>query len=90
MIKRTYTQARAELASLMDETTNNREIVIIERRGQEAVAMIAASELEGLTATAHLLRSPKNAQRLLSALQQALASDGERFSSQELKQAVGL
>jgi antitoxin YefM len=90
MIKRTYTQARAELASLMDETTNNREIVIIERRGQEAVAMIAASELKGLTETAHLLRSPKNAQRLLSALQQALAKDGERLSGQELKQAVGL
>jgi antitoxin YefM len=90
MIKRTYTQARAELASLMDSATNNREIIIIERRGQEAVAMIAASELEGLTETAHLLRSPKNAQRLLTALNRALENQGQTMPLEQLRQEIGL
>jgi antitoxin YefM len=90
MIKRTYTQARAELASLMDSATDNREIIIIERRGQEAVAMIAASELEGLTETAHLLRSPKNAQRLLTALNRALENQGQTMPLEQLRQEIGL
>jgi antitoxin YefM len=90
MIKRTYTQARAELASLMDSATENREVIIIERRGQEAVAMIAASELEGLTETAHLLRSPKNAQRLLTALNRALKNQGQTMPLEQLRQETGL
>lgn len=37
------------------------------------MALIAAEELEGLLETAHLLRSPRNAARLLSALERAQA-----------------
>lgn len=71
MIETTYTNARAKLASLLDEVTANREIAIIHRRGAEDVALIPADELRGLLETAHLLRSPKNAQRLMAALQRA-------------------
>lgn len=67
-IRKTYTQARAQLASLLDHVTNNRDIVIIQRRGAEDVALIAADELSSLLETAHLLRSPANAERLLTAL----------------------
>jgi antitoxin YefM len=67
-IQTTYTQARARLAALLDEVTNDREIVIIRRRGADDVALIAADELTGLLETAHLLRSPANAERLLAAL----------------------
>ena len=35
-------------------------------------ALIAAAELRGLMETAHLLRSPKNAERLLTALAREL------------------
>jgi antitoxin YefM len=72
MLKTTYTHARANFAGLCDEVTNNREIVIIDRRSGESVAMIAADELESLVETAHLMRSPKNAQRLLASLERAL------------------
>jgi len=68
-IQTTYSQARENLAQLMNKVTDNREAVIIRRRGKEDVAMIAASELSGLIETAHLLRSPKNAERLLDALE---------------------
>jgi len=67
-IQTTYTNARTKFASLIDEVTKNREVVIIQRRESEDVAMIAADELSGLLETAHLLRSPSNAQWLLSAL----------------------
>ena len=64
----TYTEARANLASLCDEVAASREALIIHRRGARGGALIAADELESLTETAHLLRSPKNARRLLTAL----------------------
>ena len=89
-IQTTYTQARANLASLWDEVTFNREIIIIERRGAEAVALISADELEGLMETAYLLRSPKNAERLLSALARAQQKEGTLQTIDELKREVGL
>jgi antitoxin YefM len=54
-----------------------REVVIIQRRSEEEVAMIAASELESLMETAYLLRSTANAERLLTALGRALKGEGE-------------
>ena len=86
----TYTQARANLAKLCDRVTGDQELVIIERRGREPVAMIAASELEGLLETAHLLRSPKNAQRLLAALQRAREGTVPPQSLEELRTELGL
>ena len=67
----TYTQARANLASLCNDVATTREAVIIHRRGANDVALVAADELDSLIETAHLLRSPKNARRLLTALQHA-------------------
>jgi antitoxin YefM len=70
-IETTYTHARANLKALLDEVTKNREQVVIRRREGDDVALIAADELRALLETAHLLRSPKNAPRLLQALQRA-------------------
>ena len=67
----TYTNARANLAALLKKVAADREIVIIDRRGSENVALVAESELSSLMETAHLLRSPKNARRLLTALRRA-------------------
>jgi antitoxin YefM len=71
MIKTTYSHARENLASLMNQVTNDREIAIITRRGSADVALVSADELSGLLETAHLLRSPANAKRLLTALRRA-------------------
>ncbi len=88
-IHTTYTQARAGLAKLLDRVANDREIVVIQRRGAEDVAMIAADELAAITETAHLLRSPKNAQRLLTALGRALRDETPPQNLDELYQEVG-
>lgn len=86
----TYTRARQSLAGLLDRVTKDREIVIIQRRGGEDVAMISADELASLTETAYLLRSPQNAERLLTALGRALKEEGAPYSIEELRREVGL
>jgi len=88
-IQTTYTNARAKFASLIDEVTKNREVVIIQRRGSEDVAMISADELSGLLETAHLLRSPNNTQRLLSALDRVRKGIGTPQTIDELRSEVG-
>ena len=55
----------------MDRVVANREVVMVRRRQGGDVALVAADELEGLLETVHLLRSPRNAARLLSALERA-------------------
>jgi len=89
-IQTTYTHARANLAALCDEVTANREVVIIHRRGAGDVALIAAEELSGLLETAHLLRSPKNAERLLTALARAQHRTLSPQSLDELCREAGL
>lgn len=86
----TYTQARARLAELCDRVAESRETVIITRRGAPDVALIAADELESLRETAHLLRSPRNAARLLTALNRALAEAGEPETVEVLRRELGL
>jgi antitoxin YefM len=70
-IETTYSQARQQLKSLMDRAVEDREVILVRRRSGRDVAMIAADELESLIETAHLLRSSRNAQRLLAALSRA-------------------
>ncbi len=89
-IQTTYSQARAHLASLLDQVVANRDVVVIQRRGAEDVALIAADELESILETAHLLRSPKNAERLLTALRRAQQRTLEPGAVDDLRAEVGL
>ncbi|BAZ31502.1 hypothetical protein NIES4074_39750 [Cylindrospermum sp. NIES-4074] len=65
------TDACNNLAELCEKVIADREVVIITRQDGENVALIAADELESLLETTYLLRSPKNAARLLTALERA-------------------
>ena len=85
----TYTNARAIFAKLCDEVASTREPVIIQRRGAEDVALVSAQELSGLIETAHLLRSPKNAERLLTALTRAQTQEMKPMSIEELRKEIG-
>jgi antitoxin YefM len=62
------TQAHANPEKLLDEVSLNNEVVIINRKNAENVVLVSESEFSSLLETAHLLRSPKNSQRLLKAL----------------------
>ncbi|HEX3683948.1 MAG TPA: type II toxin-antitoxin system prevent-host-death family antitoxin [Bryobacteraceae bacterium] len=67
----TYTSLRKNLASVLDRVVDQQETVIVRRKGARDVALVPASELAGLIETAHLMRSPRNARRLLTALRRA-------------------
>lgn len=90
MIETTYSGARADLARLLDRVVKDREVVLIRRRGREKVALVAESELSSLLETAHLLRSPRNARRLLAALRRALAKKVRPRSIESLRLELGL
>ncbi len=89
-IQSTYSNARANFAMLLDQVSDHQEIVIISRRGCDDVAMVAVSELSSLLETAHLLRSPKNAQRLLTALKRATEKKPKPQSIEKLREELGL
>lgn len=89
-LETTYTEARESLARLLDRVTNDREVVFIRRRGREKVALVAADELSSLMETAHLLRSPRNAARLLSALRRALKRGVAPQTVARLRRELGL
>ncbi len=71
-----YTHARQNLAGTMAKVCRDREPVIITRRRDEAVVMLSLADYEALEETAHLLRSPANAERLLAAIRELEAGAG--------------
>ncbi len=86
----TYTAARAQFKKLCDEVSSTREPIIIQRRNGEDVALVSADELESLMETAHLLKSPKNATRLISALVRAQSKEGKPSSVEKLRGELGV
>jgi antitoxin YefM len=64
----TYSTARAKLADTMDRVCDDHEPIIITRSGQQAVVMLSLDDFKSLEETSYLLRSPKNAQRLLASI----------------------
>ncbi len=88
--KTTYTEALNNLASLLDRVVNHKEAIIIKRRERGNVALIAEEELSSLLETAYLLRLPKNAARLLSAIARGKARTTEPMSVNQLCQELGI
>jgi antitoxin YefM len=84
-----YSEARDRLASIMDTVESTRDVVVITRRGHANVVLIAEEELASLQETAHLLRSPANARRLLEALVRSRAAKGEEMTLDELAEKSG-
>jgi antitoxin YefM len=75
----TYTAARADLASTMDRVCEDRAPITITRSGKgQAVVLLSLEEYEQLEETAHLLRSPANARRLMSAVENLARGKGKQ------------
>jgi antitoxin YefM len=72
-----YTAARQNLARLMAEVRDGHEPVIITRQSESSVVMMSLEDYQALEETAYLLRSPKNARRLLNAIQQLEQGGGK-------------
>lgn len=100
-IETSYTHLRENLAGILDDVIAQQEVVIVRRKsardeqahgrgrgskpGSGDVALIPATELAGLIETAHLLRSPRNARRLLAALRRAETGKVQRTSVRDLR-----
>jgi antitoxin YefM len=84
----TYTSLRENLATVLDQVVDQQETVIVRRRGSRDVALIPASELAGLIETAHLLRSPRNARRLLTALHRAERGKAKPATTAQLRREM--
>ncbi len=86
----TYTNLREHLARFLDQVTGEQEIIVVRRKEGHDVALIDARELEGLIESAHLLRAPKNAKRLLKGLRRANQDKGKSKPVEELRKEAGL
>ena len=86
----TYSTARDHLAEVWDKTVSTREPGIVSRRGAESIVMLPLEEREGLQETAHLLRSPANARRLLASLNRLDRGEGDILSMESLEKHSGI
>ncbi len=78
-----YTNARSNLAKTMEKVCEDHDPVIITRRNENSVVMMSLEDFQALEETAYLLKSPKNARRLLESIAQLESTGGtERELSQ--------
>ncbi|CAM5719374.1 type II toxin-antitoxin system Phd/YefM family antitoxin [Streptomyces microflavus] len=66
----------ADCAGTLDTVGEDGEGVVVTRPGHESVVIVPLAEYASLKETVHLLRSPRNARRLLASINR-LESDGD-------------
>jgi antitoxin YefM len=73
----TYSDARQKLKELMDRVVGDRTEVVVTRQKAEPVVVVSMSEWNAISETLHLLSTPPNAERLISAIRQLEAGRGK-------------
>jgi antitoxin YefM len=66
----TYTAARQNLAKTMEKVCQDHAPIIVTRKTSDSVVIMSLEDYEALEETAYLLRSPKNARRLIESIAQ--------------------
>jgi antitoxin YefM len=79
----TYTEARENLAQTIRRVCRDHDPVVITRKREDSVVMMSLEDYESLTETAHLLKSPKNARRLLAAIAELEEGKGQQRTLME-------
>jgi len=74
----TYTYVRNNLAKTLEKVCDDHDPVIVTRQNQNSVVIMSLEDYESLTETAYLLRSPKNAQRLIRSIADLDAGKGKQ------------
>ena len=90
MTTATYSHLREHLADIWNEVEDTQEPIIVTRQGHQDLAILPADELASILETAHLLRSPKNARRLLEALMRAADGEHEFTTPEALRARLGV
>ncbi len=73
----TYSLARQNLSSAIKQVCDDHDPVIITNKRDRSVVMISLEDYEALQETAYLLRSPRNAKRLLESILQLEKGKGK-------------
>ena len=72
----TYSEARSKLANTMDRVCDDHAPIVITRKNSQSVVMMSLDDFQALEETAYLLRSPKNAKRLLESIVELKSGGG--------------
>ena len=70
-----FTDLREHLRERLDEVHESRTPLLVTRQGAASAVVLDKEEYDGIMETLHLLRSPKNAERLLRAIADAEAGN---------------
>ena len=63
-----YTEAREKLAETMKRVCRDHDPIIITRRSAGSAVLLSPEDYESLAETSYLLKSPRNARRLLDSI----------------------
>ncbi len=85
----TYTEARQKLAKILDDATENNDVIVIKRRNAKDAVVLSKTEYASMEETIHLFRSPANAARLIQSIEDARKKINKPMTIEELKKAVG-
>ena len=78
-----YAESQARFAELLNSVVDDREEVVVTRAGHESVVIVSLVEFESLRETAHLMRSPANARRLLDAVERLESGTNDRHELED-------
>jgi len=72
----TYSHTRQHLSDVMNKVGDDRAPVLITRQNGSPVVMMSLEDYNALEETAYLLRSPRNAKRLIDSIEQLITQGG--------------
>jgi antitoxin YefM len=75
-----YSNFRQNLKSFLDKVFINKEPLFISRSNGEDVVVLSKSDYESMQETFYLLKSPKNAERLMKGLEEYENNKGQERS----------
>ncbi|WP_456151693.1 type II toxin-antitoxin system Phd/YefM family antitoxin [Actinotignum sanguinis] len=71
-----YSESRANYAEVLQSVVDDCEPVIITRNGHESAVIVSLDDYNSMRETAYLMRSPRNARRLIEAIERIEAGGG--------------
>lgn len=83
-----YTDARKNLKDIMDRVVADMTEIVVTRQKGDSVVVVSLPEWNSINETLHLLSSPRNAVRLVAAIQQLDAGHGTERDLIEAKDAA--
>lgn len=72
----TYSDARSKLAKTMEKVCDDHSPIIITRKNSPSVVMMSLEDFSAMEETTYLLRSPKNARKLLESIAELESGSG--------------